>query len=74
MNVIPRHSGRVLWFHVGRLCVRPSVFLFPDAKLRKYQWIFTKLAVYINIVEICVWIPFGQTFDSVISYLPATRP
>ena len=32
--------------------VRPSVFSFPDDNLSKYQWIFTKLGVCIDIVEI----------------------
>ena len=60
---VPRHtmvteySGfwcRVLWFLVGRPCfrlsyVRPSVFSFPDEKLSKYQWIFTKIGMCIGI-------------------------
>ena len=29
-----------------------SVFLFPDNNLGKYQWIFTKLGMCIDIVEI----------------------
>ena len=41
---LPQDSGRVLWFHVGRVCVRPSVhILFPDDNLSKHQWIFTNL-------------------------------
>ena len=36
-----------------RLSVCPSVgFLFPDDNLSKHQWIFTKLGMCIDIVEI----------------------
>ena len=30
-----------------------SIFSFPDDNLSKHQWIFTKLAMCIDIVEIC---------------------
>ena len=40
--------------------VRPSVFSFPDNNLCKYQWIFTKLGVYIDIIEIWYGIANGQ--------------
>ena len=70
----PHDSGRVLWFHVGRPCVRLSVrpsvvrtsvrpsvrFSFPDDNLSKYQWIFFKLGMYIYIVEIWFGIANGQ--------------
>ena len=61
---LPHISGRVLWFHFGRLCihpivVRPSVFLLLDNSLSKYQWIFTKLGMCIN-VEILFGIINGQ--------------
>ena len=62
----PRNSGGVLWFHVGRPCVRPSVvrpsvhFSFPDNNLSKHQWIFTKLGMCIDIVEIWFGIANGQ--------------
>ena len=49
-------------FYIGRPCVCPSVrpsivrpsvhFSFPDDKLSKHQWIFTKLGLCIDIVEI----------------------
>ena len=52
-------------FHVGHLCVRPSVWtpvcqsyihpallLFPDDSLSKCQWILTKLGMCFDIVEI----------------------
>ena len=61
----PHNSGGVLWFHVGRpTCpsvVRPSVrFSFPDDNLSKHQWIFTKLGMCINILEIWFGIANGQ--------------
>ena len=40
--------------------VRLSVFLFPDNKLSKYQWIFTKLGRCIDIMEIWFEIANGQ--------------
>ena len=63
--------GGVLWYHVS-IC-RPSVFLFPDDNLSKCLWIFTKLGMYIDIVEF--GIANGQIssiFDK--SYLPVTHP
>ena len=74
----PHNSGGVLWFHVGRpwvrpsvrpSVVRPSVFSFPDDNLSKHRWIFTKLGICIDIVEIWFWIANGQIssiFDGVI--------
>ena len=50
--------------------VRPSVrFSFPDDNLSKHQWIFTKLGMCIDIVEIWYGIANGQIssiFDGVI--------
>ena len=40
--------------------VCPSIFLFLDANLSKYQWIFTKLRVCIDIVEIWFEILMGK--------------
>ena len=48
--------------------VRPSVFSFPDDSLSKCQWIFTKLDVCIDIVEIWFVMVNGQIssiFDKV---------
>ena len=58
----PHDSGGVLWFQVGRPCVRPSVvrILFLDDNLSKRQWIFTKLGICIDIVEIGFGIANGQ--------------
>ena len=47
--------------------VRP--FSFPDDNLSKHQWIFTKLGMYIDILEIWFGIANGQIssiFDGVI--------
>ena len=52
-----------------------SVFSFPDDNLSKHQWIFTKLGMCIDIVEIWFGIANGQIssiFDG--SYLPETHP
>ena len=46
-----------------------SVFLFLDDNLSKYQWIFTRLGMYIAIVEIWFGSADGQIsliFDRVI--------
>ena len=74
----PHDSGGVLWFHVERLCVCPSVsrqsirpsirISFPDDNLSKHQWIFTKLGMCIDIVENWFGIANGQilsNFDGV---------
>ena len=64
----------ILWrllFDVGRPCVYPASirqsyihwsirFLFPDDNLSKHQWIFTKLGMCIDIVEIWFGIANGQ--------------
>ena len=49
-------------FHqfLTELSVRPSIFSFPDVNLSKHQWIFTKLGMCIDIVEIWFGIANGQ--------------
>ena len=42
--------------------VRPSVFFFPDDNFSKWQWIFTKLGVCIDIVEILFGIAIEITW------------
>ena len=42
------------------MSVRPSEFSFTDYNLSKCQWIFTKLGVCIDIVEIWFWIVMGK--------------
>ena len=64
----PHDSGGVLWFHARSLCVCPSncpsvvhpFVLFPDDNLSKHQWIFTKLGMCIDIVDIWFGIANGQ--------------
>ena len=71
---LPHDSGRILWFHIGRLCVGPSIHPFvihPSAclsifcfgtitYLSKYWRIFTKLGVCIDIVGVWFEIANGQ--------------
>ena len=71
----PHDSDGVLWFDVRHPCVcpsicqflRPSVHLysFPDDNLSKHQWIFTKLGMCIDIVEVWFGIANGQILTSV---------
>ena len=54
--------------------VHPSVFSFADDNLSKFQWIFAKLGMCIDIVDVWFWIANGQIssiFDSVICPRPA---
>ena len=51
-----------------------SVFSFPDYNFSKYQWIFTKLDVCIDIVETWFRIADGHISSILDSYLPATHP
>ena len=76
----PHDSSGVIWFHVGRPCVCPSVhpsvvrpsvgISFPDDNLSKHQWIFTKLGVCIYIVELCLGLLMGK-FHQILTELPA---
>ena len=50
--------------HPSVVC--PSVFYFPEDNLRKYQWIFTKLDMCIDTVEIWFGIANGQSYLPVI--------
>ena len=46
-----------------------TIFSFPGDNLSKHQWIFTKLSMCIDILEICFGITKGQillNFDAVI--------
>ena len=59
---IPRHTIVAGYYGFTldvRVSVRPSV-LFPDDNLSKHQWIFTKLPMCIDIVEIWFGIANGQ--------------
>ena len=48
--------------------------LFPDDNLSKHQWIFTKLGMCIDIVEIWFGIAIGQMSSDFDGYLPETGP
>ena len=50
-----------------------SIFSFPGDNFSKYQWLFTKLGVCINIVEICFGVADRQISSIFDSYLPGTR-
>ena len=53
--------------------VRTSVRIsFPDGNLSKYQWIFIKFGLCIDIIEIWFGIVNGQIV--IFCYLPATGP
>ena len=58
------------WSSVSPSCLHPSVcFSFMDDNLSKHQWIFIKLGVCMDIVEIWFGIADGQIssiFDAVI--------
>ena len=41
-----------------------SIFSFPDYNLSKHQWIFTKLVMFIDIVEIWFGIANGQILSN----------
>ena len=57
------------------LSVRDTlIFLFPDDNLSKHQWIFTKLGMCIDIVEICFGIANGQITSNFDGDLHETRP
>ena len=61
--VIPRHTIGAGYFGftlVVRVFVRLSVRLFPDDNLSKHQWIFTKLGMCNDIVQIWFGIANGQ--------------
>ena len=61
-------NGQMLHFWQLSAC-NTSVFYFQDNNLSKSQWIFTKLDIRINIVEICLGLAHGQissVFDRVI--------
>ena len=63
-----------------RVSVHPSVshtsvyFSFPDDNLSKHQWIFTKLGMCIDIVEIWFGIANGQILSIFYGDLPETCP
>ena len=50
-TIVAGYYGFTLGFHVS-LAQLSVHFSFPDDSLSKHQWIFTKLDLYIDIVEI----------------------
>ena len=76
--------GWVLWHHVGCPCIHPSFHQSICLSIRLYfrfrtitskcPWIFTKLSVCINIVEIWYEIANGQISSIFDCYLPLTCP
>ena len=64
--LILRRSGLELL--LGKFCLflielaasNKSDFSFPEDNLSKYQWIFNKLGVCIDIVEICLGLLMGK--------------
>ena len=53
------------------LVIPPSVFLFQDDNFGKFQWIFNKLGICIDIVEIWLGIANGQISSIFFMELPA---
>ena len=50
---------------LSHMSIHPSIcFSFPDDNLSKHQWIFTKLGVCIDIMEICFGIANGQILSN----------
>ena len=49
-----------------------AIFSFPDDNLSKYEWIFIKLDMCIDIVEI--WFGIAYFVKFLMSYLPETHP
>ena len=69
--MVPCWTSMCLSVHLSYIC--PSVrFLFLNDNLNKHQWIFTKLGVCIDIVEIWFGIANGQILSVLWSYLPKT--
>ena len=61
--------GKFRQFLTELSAVDTPIFSFPDDNLSKHQWIFTKLGVCFDIVEILFGIANGQIlsiFDGVI--------
>ena len=52
--------GKFRQFSTELFAFDRSLFLFPDDNFSKCQWIFTKLGVCIDIIEICFGIADGQ--------------
>ena len=66
--------GKFLQFLTELSARDTPIFSFPDDNMSKHQWIFTKLGMCIDIVEIWFGIANGQISSIFDSYLPETRP
>ena len=55
------------------ICPHRSIFSFLDENLSKYQWIFTKVGMCIDFVDIWFWIVNEQIMSTFDSYLPTKR-
>ena len=65
--------GKFCQFLTGLSARDTSRFSFPDDNCSKYQWIFTKCAMYIDIVEVCFGNANGQILSIFDCYLPRIR-
>ena len=75
--IVAGYYGFTLDVHVSvnPSVVRPSVhILFPDDNLSKHPWIFTKLGMCIDIVEIWFEVANGLILSNFDVYLPETGP
>ena len=68
---VSRWMSMCLSVHQSYLSIR---FSFPDDNLSKHQWIFTKLGMWIDIVEICFGIANKQVSSKFYGVLPETCP
>ena len=72
----PHCSGKVIWFHVGCLCLsicHLSIgIFFPDNILIKYGGFSPNLVCFIDIVEIWFGIANGKILSISESFLPTT--
>ena len=67
--------GKFRQFFTEFIAQETALFSFTNHNFSKYWWIFIKLGMYIDIVEIWFGIangPISSIFDK--SYLPATHP
>ena len=69
---IAHDNGQILTIFDRVSAGHMSVFLFPDNNLNKYQWIFNKLGMCIDIVKVWFRIANRQISSIFDSYLPAT--
>ena len=71
--MVSRWMSMCLSVHPSVVCLSVHLGLFLDDNLIKRQWIFTKLGMCIEIVEIWFGIADGQISSNFYGYLPETR-